>query len=152
MSVNDKAEITPSPNTLDDAVKSVPGIGPFLLVIIKKWGWIGILLFFNGFIFAMALVYFGLISERLIHDRYKPTTQKTESISKQRIIPTYIPINSAHVKSDWLNFLVQSFRLEGSINKSGFGDPDPSIHFGVAAIEHQVQNATKNFIWSLRTE
>ena len=62
---------------INNMLKSIPFIGPFIIVVKLKWGWTGILLLISGFFLALILVFTGLLPERVISDKYKTNSQNS---------------------------------------------------------------------------
>ena len=59
---------------VNNILKGIPFIGPYIVIIKLKWGWTGILLLFAGFLIAAILIGTGLYPERGISHRYGGTS------------------------------------------------------------------------------
>lgn len=77
--------------------------------------------------------------------------QKAKRLSQARAIPSDIQATIMKDKPPWVNLLVNLFNTEGGVEKNGFGADNPNVHFGVDALEYRVKQATKGFVWSLKT-
>ncbi|HXI23547.1 MAG TPA: hypothetical protein VNG71_06710 [Pyrinomonadaceae bacterium] len=55
---------------INNILKGIPFIGPYIVIIKLKWGWTGILLLFGGFLIAATLVGTGLYPEFAMSSRY----------------------------------------------------------------------------------
>lgn len=58
-------------DTINDILKGIPFIGPYIVIVKVKWGWTGILLLIGGFLIASGFVYTGLFPESVVSARYK---------------------------------------------------------------------------------
>jgi hypothetical protein len=56
---------------INNILKGIPFIGPYIVIVKLKWGWTGILLLIGGFLIATVFVFTGLFPEVAVSDRYK---------------------------------------------------------------------------------
>ena len=80
--VNVQPELDPeNKKALTDAInnilKGIPFIGPYIIIIKLKWGWSGILLLLGGFLIATVLIATGFFPERVVARKYKTSGPQT---------------------------------------------------------------------------
>jgi hypothetical protein len=75
--------------TINDILKGIPFIGPYIVIVKVKWGWTGILLLIGGFLTAVVFAYVGLFPDWLISYKYKnvPTGNKSYELKPQDQVP-----------------------------------------------------------------
>jgi hypothetical protein len=58
-------------DTVNEILKGIPLIGPYLTMVKTEWGWTGLLLLMAGFLIAAALVFTGHFPEQAVSDVFK---------------------------------------------------------------------------------
>ncbi len=66
-------------DAINNILKGIPFIGPYIIIIKLKWGWGGILLFFGGFLVATALIATGFFPDRAVSSRYQSNGSQTNA-------------------------------------------------------------------------
>jgi|SRR5882724_791240 len=62
---------------VNNILKGIPFIGPYIIIIKLKWGWGGILLFLGGFLVATLLIATGFFPDRAVSSTYKSNASQT---------------------------------------------------------------------------
>jgi hypothetical protein len=58
-------------DAINEILKGIPFIGPYIVIVKLRWGWSGILLLVGGFLAATTLAFTGLLPQFAISDTYK---------------------------------------------------------------------------------
>lgn len=131
---------------LDKAIESVPAIGPTILFIIKRWGITGLALFLSGFILVLILVYFGVLPEQLVADKYKAAKAATQQPTENTVKPQgTFPLDVAREQHGWLQDIVDLYKRNSIDAQKG----DPTKRYSVDVVGHLVEAPTTAFNWIL---
>jgi hypothetical protein len=136
-----------STQAFDKAVEGIPIVGATLVFIIKKWGPPGLLLFFLGGFFAIGLVYFGVVPDRLVSDKYK-TAPRAPDAQEGVTLKGPIQLEVSEAEHGWLPALTDLYRREGIDAQ----EAEPDVRSSAGAFEHIVQEQTKPFTWELSAQ
>ncbi|HEX7317623.1 MAG TPA: hypothetical protein VF297_27220 [Pyrinomonadaceae bacterium] len=136
-----------SEEAFNKAVEGIPVVGATLVFIIKKWGPPGLLLFFFGGVFALGLVYLGVIPGGLVSDKYRaapPAPDAQEGVTLKG--PIQLEVSEA--EDGWLQALTDLYRREGVDAQ----EAEPDQRSSAGAFEYTVQEKTKTFTWELSAQ
>jgi hypothetical protein len=138
----------------DDAFKSIPYIGPWLVWMLYECGLKGIMLFLTGALILAGLVFFGALPNWMVSDKYKSQTPANKISSadndKKRNLPRGVfSVNTVSddeiEKRDWLKRSVDLMEIEATRQTRG----NEKIVSGAKAVEHVIDNPTAPFSWTL---
>ncbi|MET0465125.1 MAG: hypothetical protein ABW007_18310 [Chitinophagaceae bacterium] len=136
-----------SEEAFNKAVEGIPVVGATLVFIVKKWGPPGLLLFFLGGVFALGLVYFGVVPGGLVSDKYKaaaPGPDAQEGVT----LKGPIQLEVIEAETGWLQALTDLYRREGVDAQ----EAEPDKRSSAGAFEYTVQEKTKAFVWELSAQ
>ncbi|MDX6403902.1 MAG: hypothetical protein QOH70_1357 [Blastocatellia bacterium] len=151
-----KAGVVSTEQAFLDAIKDIPVIGPWLVVVFTKWRWPGLILvlvgFLTGAILVTCLFVFGYVPAWVVPDKYKKNVSLVEGTTGggQRLTPhgkiEITEVSDESKLQGWLKDYHQFFRDTAADQSE---NPAVLVSTRILALKSPLSDNTTEFTWLL---